>query len=329
MAIVKGIFSTLLKGRVGLVTYRNRNGKNIVSSRAATVKNPRTMSQQIQRMRMKTVMAAYSAMSEICDHSFEGVTSGSASQGKFMSENLLALMGQRYYNLKENPTILPNNYIVSKGTLPDKNATSLSRPVEAINGAAGIEFKSSLYDRIISLATQEGKSLITITTQELCDALGINIGDQLTFVAVMPLLHGNTYTAYGMTQRESFCFYSRIIFDPEKASTPAFIKRDGLDTGIAAINPEALTAESKNYINLYFSQTDKAFILTDVNADEIDAQSIAGGCIILSRKENNKWKRSNATMLVYADNPQKIGDLEDCVRTYNPNDPMYLNNAED
>ena len=88
MAVINGTFVTKLTGSVGNVTYRVSNGQNIASEKAVNVKNPRTYAQQLQRMRMTTISAAYSAMKAICDHSFEGYTYGSRNMNVFMSENL-------------------------------------------------------------------------------------------------------------------------------------------------------------------------------------------------------------------------------------------------
>ena len=95
---------TRLAGKVGNVVYRNRGGQNIASEKPATVKNPRSNAQQRQRMVFATVSAAYSAMKEICDHSFEGITYGADNMAEFMRRNLSIMKSRtKSFNSKGNP----------------------------------------------------------------------------------------------------------------------------------------------------------------------------------------------------------------------------------
>lgn len=71
MGKVKGIFVGKICGSVGKVTFRCRSGENVVSQKIAQQTNPRTEAQQIQRMKMNTVVSAYSVLSKFCDHSFQ------------------------------------------------------------------------------------------------------------------------------------------------------------------------------------------------------------------------------------------------------------------
>ena len=52
--------------------YKDANGDTVMRE-VVTPKNPKTTKQMIQRILMNTIMQAYSAMKEICDHSFENV----------------------------------------------------------------------------------------------------------------------------------------------------------------------------------------------------------------------------------------------------------------
>ena len=60
-------------GSLGDITFSRVNGKQVIKSKPSVVKNPQTEAQLIQRILMNTVIQAYSKMSEICDHSFEGI----------------------------------------------------------------------------------------------------------------------------------------------------------------------------------------------------------------------------------------------------------------
>lgn len=337
MAIVKGIFSTMLKGRVGAVTYRNRNGQNIVSTRAASVKNPKTMSQQIQRMRMKTVMAAYSAFKEICDHSFEGISSGAKSQNHFMSVNLMRVMGARYYNLRQNPYPLINKLIISEGTLPNFNVSKISWDSD-LTDLGGYVFDSDSFGRIKKAVTTE-HPVTALTVQEVCDAMGINVGDQITLCLLYTITNGEKFTYNGMTQVQTDVTYARFIFSMDKANEPAFL--EGENTTTFKLNPAVLTEESKNTVNVRYYQgifsTNKSafgliapFSYTDNDRKSQDAFFYEAGCSILSRKTNDKWLRSPSELWfekgIYE---TKIGELAQTVKSYDPSENLYLNNAED
>ena len=71
----------------GATVYKDANGETI-QREIVSPSNPKTMAQNIQRIVMSTVGAAYSVMKAICDHSFEGVKKGQETMSLFMSENI-------------------------------------------------------------------------------------------------------------------------------------------------------------------------------------------------------------------------------------------------
>ena len=80
-----------LKGSTGKLAgttlYKGANGETI-QREIVSPSNPKTIAQNIQRIVMSTVGAAYSVMKAICDHSFEGVKKGQETMSLFMSENI-------------------------------------------------------------------------------------------------------------------------------------------------------------------------------------------------------------------------------------------------
>lgn len=81
-----------IRGRIGSDVYSiGKNGKGekqqVVRSLAETVANPRSQSQMFGRMIMSTVMQAVSAMSQIIDHSFDGIAKGQPSISEFIRTN--------------------------------------------------------------------------------------------------------------------------------------------------------------------------------------------------------------------------------------------------
>lgn len=81
-----------LRGRIASDVYsigRDASGKKqqVVRSLAETVKNPQTVAQMRGRMIMSTVMQAVSAMSQIIDHSFDGIPNGQPCISEFIRRN--------------------------------------------------------------------------------------------------------------------------------------------------------------------------------------------------------------------------------------------------
>ena len=119
MAQSKSFFG-LRRGSTKTLTFSVYNGKQVTKDRVADVKNPRSSAQMVQRAVMATALRGYSALKEICDHSFEGITYGQKSMNYFVRENAQmirnAAAGANLSLLKGNS--VSNAYIISKGTLP-------------------------------------------------------------------------------------------------------------------------------------------------------------------------------------------------------------------
>lgn len=118
MAQSKSFFG-LRRGSTKTLTFNVYNGKQVTKDRVTGVKNPRSSLQIRQRAIMSTAIHAYSAMSKICDHSFEGITYGQKSMNYFVAENTrmirTAAPNVNLSLFKGNS--VSNAYIISKGSL--------------------------------------------------------------------------------------------------------------------------------------------------------------------------------------------------------------------
>lgn len=76
--------------------------------------------QMSQRAVMATVLKAYSAMKDICNHSFEGVPYGQKTMNTFISENINMIRKDvPLVNLSEwKGKAVTNSYMISRGSLP-------------------------------------------------------------------------------------------------------------------------------------------------------------------------------------------------------------------
>lgn len=82
------------KGKLaGASMQKGAKGQTIMRE-IVTPRNPKTNAQLYQRAIMATVMKLYSGMSELCDHSFQGVPVGGECQRRFVTLNSKLLRGK-------------------------------------------------------------------------------------------------------------------------------------------------------------------------------------------------------------------------------------------
>lgn len=138
-----------LRGSAGDVTFRVSNGRQVMSRKATSVKNPRTSKQTYQRMFFATIGKARSAMKMIVDHSFENVTKGMNSLSYFQSRNVELMRGNvklvpelgiytavASYITPKWPYMVANTYRLSEGSLP-----KLPQLPALLNGIGEGEFR--------------------------------------------------------------------------------------------------------------------------------------------------------------------------------------------
>lgn len=309
MAIIRGTYVTRLSGAVGDVVYRMRNGKNIASQKASQVKNPRTDAQQNQRMNMATVSAAYSALKVICDHSFEGKSYGSECMGEFMKRNL-SIVKALYYSLngKGNPYIIPNAYMVSRGSLP---SIPVNEIMTSSDNAMGI---------IINNVPEYKPA--TITVAQFHELLGAQIGDQITILGIAPVIDGERIQWEGAPVQHQFAVqYARLVF---KAGTDSNL----LLTEHSFVTTNLDTERSENVMNVsiqdYTGQ--EMYIGFNMPGCSVEEDRLAA-TIILSRKVGTEWQRSTQILTVHDSMEENQWSRDDMLPTYYPTGNKYLNNA--
>lgn len=187
MAKSNGFFG-MRRGSTKSLTFSVLNGKQITKDRVAQVANPKSQKQQYQRAIMATVMAAYSEMKNIVDHSFQGKKKGSENQREFMSRNLVAMRNaflqyqednpldsqQRFWAVgPKTPTVLPCEWIISSGTMPAGNFFYYDEGDHtlAIKAPLGLPYK------------QEA-SAYKMRVGDALDALGVLPGTQVTLCCI-------------------------------------------------------------------------------------------------------------------------------------------------
>lgn len=225
------------RGSVGDLTFSVSNGKQVIKSKPAQVTNRQTKAQMIQRILMNTVSQAYSKMAEICDHSFEGVAYGASSMAYFMKMNLKYLRRLAAENGLDNqgmPNVVPlgsnylatNNWIISRGTLPEVNFME-SKEFKAISMGAANTYASVIQQ------------------------LGAQRGDQLTLLTIA-----------GTSVADLHFNFARIILDPRDAQGNELdLSTEFVDNQGAVVSPNP---RNENYgINLEADGTDLYIFSSD------------------------------------------------------------------
>lgn len=297
------------RGKVGDLVFARVNGQQVTRARATEVKNPQTQAQMIQRIILNTVIQAYSRMSEICDHSFEGVPVGQKSMAKFMRENLSKIRQMVAAYVAENGTFegcyafapkglnifTPNSYVIATGTLPQISLVE----VTPANGAQ------------ISIV---GAGAVP-TYAEICASLGLDRGDQLTFVGQELYTDG----------RAAFKF-ARVILDPRADDGTA------LEMSTPFLNGDQINKPSPRNEG---SEISFASTASTLNFD-LGANSMFGGAVIVSRqKADGSWLRSNTEILLAEAIPYALVGAFDMEAAYQYSmsggidleSDRYLNNA--
>lgn len=309
-----------LKGSTGKLAgttlYKGANGETI-QREIVSPSNPKTLGQNVQRVVMSTVGAAYSLMKAICDHSFEGVKKGQETMSLFMSENIqkcraaieeMQSQGVSFLNMYSfvpvgmKHAFAANQYLVAMGSLPRVTTTYVEDAESHI-----------LYPTIAALANKT-------TYADVISALNLKRGDQLTFCCVKQ----------GASIQESQFNYARVILDPTDPET--FLPLN-LDTAFLDANGKVNKPSVRNEGSFTFAAVAAGlrFWYEDLYTTEED--TVAAFCIV-SRKEGDTWKRST-TYIAYPGETVNAYSMQECLdlisngaqhAIYSGSD-QYLNNA--
>lgn len=293
------------KGKLAGATIYDANGQSVMREVKAHIKNPRTKAQMIQRVISKTVMNQYAAMKAIANHSFQGKTAGAKSMAYFASINNRATRAfvaemqnagiamSEIYNFIACKSVkfVPARCIISEGTLPQIYATIASDGSKASVALAGVD---NTYEGIIN-------------------ALGLQRGDQLTFVTTEKNDNGD--------YKFDFC---RVILDPREADGTAAPLSTAFIADGAVVKPSF--RNEGDFAALAFAGGSLGF--------NVSNGVVATAGVIASRQIDNDWLRSTCEL---AFNEAALGEdicsLENAVYLSTAKTPVYtdseryLNNA--
>lgn len=289
------------KGKVAGTTIYQSNGETVMRVINRSVKNPRTTAQLIQRIITKTVAKQYSAMKEIVDHSFEGVTAGANTMARFRSVNN-TLLRERIAAAQQAGDTFAEMF----NFVPLKTSKFIPASVQISEGSLPM----------ITLAGYVDTATVNIgalnTYQGVIDHFGLERGDQLTFVTVETVNDNLKFS------------FARVILDPRESD------------GTAAALSTPFIAENNKVGKPSFRNEGKFFTLTFTEGGEVafslNDDNVCGAAIIVSRKVNNDWLRSKAVLALdvqheFAISLQDALDLAIQGTEIYTDSQRYLNNA--
>ena len=327
------IFLGFGRGKVGDVVFYRANGEQITRARNKSPKNPQTALQLLQRVVMRTTSSAYSFMSKLCDHSFQGFQPGTANQSRFSQLNVAMLrdtlmeeinsadpnviMSSQKYNFmaKGDFGYVFNPYIISEGSLP-------------VMGA--------YFDELYTLLGPTGAAFdVSATYQQVVDFLGVEKGDQLTFVWILGEENGDDpHLPFATGLR-----IARVILEPGGGSPMStnFLAANGTINQPNEANEGYIKFESHVPGGTEGTPAAMSFSLIENYSYAATSKGLyrAVGCaVILSRRVGNQWYRSTEKLsyksIESGYNRLDGAYLGDAVMSYmsDTNSSLYLNQAK-
>lgn len=296
MATSKSFFGKR-RGSTKNFTFAVFNGKQVTKEKAEQVKNPRTLAQMRNRMILTTSSAAYAAMKEIVDHSFQGFVYGLQNMSRFQSvnnkllrANLQAATSQYAYANYGDARVLPGAYVISEGSLAPIPSAMFAC---AITGANSVAF-----------TLQPGVTAEQLTADAIIAALGLQVGELATLCF---LADCGTETGY------KFGFIRLTVKAAGSVQLTAQNLTEYFD--IESNAPVAIT-----------SVADGTAVITATIDGVLADGGLCYGCIH-SANENGSWKRSDTTMTI-ADGTLLEPTATQAIATYPVGGSKILNNGD-
>lgn len=296
MATSKSFFGKR-RGSTKNFTFAVFNGKQVTKEKAEQVKNPRTLAQMKNRMILTTSSAAYAAMKEIVDHSFQGYIYGLQNMSRFQSvnnkllrANLEAATSQFAYANYGDARVLPGAYVISEGSLAPIPTAMFAC---AITGANSVAF-----------TLQPGVTAAELTADAIIAALGLQVGElaTLSFLADCGTDAGYKFGFIRLTVKAA-------------GNVPLTTQNLTEYFDIESNAPVAIT-----------SVTDGTAVITATIDGVLADGGLCYGCIH-SANENGSWKRSDTTMTI-ADGTALEPTATQAIATYPVGGSKILNNGD-
>lgn len=320
------LFLGFARGKVGDLVFSRLNGVQVTRARNRSPRNPKSVPQILQRVIMNSAGKAFSLLQPIANHAFEGFAEGTPCQSRFMSLNVAMLRDlasavilnptqeniinsqAANFSAKDDSYAIANAWVIADGSLPRMNVT-LSGDVGILN-----------FPFPTAGATTPG----TLQYQDVVNALGLQNGDQLTF-----LMLTHDFTQPGTSYVNGFEF-ARVILMPGDGNMSHEFAATGATQG-----PSYPNGRNSGSFSLFTPvQTDNLFTGLQFRvkpAGLVDsARGAAAAAVIVSREGiSGRWLRSPARFVINSGLVTGwLGAAYASFMTEGSSSGLYLNQAE-
>ena len=314
MATISSPWVGISKGKLGEGVYYHANGKQLARARNRQPANPRTDKQAVQRMVLASAAKAIAALRPLYDHSAEGVQVG--QQSIFHWQRILT-QGFRA------AAAVGLDYDIVGGTVADfaiKGAPMIAvyDGMPLTEGRLTMRPVSNVADGSLTLSLADGLNQ-TITSQAEYEAelakLGIQPGDQLTFVYIAENLSQPVATFGNETDFAGIARYARVTFVSElpKNFSGSLIVTE---SNVQRFNPALIAKQEGKFPELVADGSDLEFSPTLP-----EGFTMLAATIVRSQLQTNGKTWYNSAKFI---KDAESFDENDASGTY----PSYMDNAE-
>lgn len=285
--------------KLGDIVFYRTGGEQRVRTRVKPM-NPRSNAQILQRVVVATVVKAYQGLVSVSDHAFQGYSGKAKNMERYMRLNIkkfreIALDNIRSFSplqfnlsnvgnwsIKDATDYLVNEYIISEGDL-----TEVTSSYGKITSSSAID-----YPQIEVAVEEEGgqyKQISDMSYEEFANALGVQVGDQLTFVFFI------TDKNSGIVSRAE---KGRIVLMPSDGDTSKKFINYSPQTKFTQINDPNPENYGQYSLAAIASETEPNKLTVWPSLINTATETIGAYGIITSRYDNKLWRRSTTTMKV-------------------------------
>lgn len=301
-------FFGIRTGSTKSLTFSRYRGKQVTKDRVSHVTNPQTAAQMKQRLIFPLVSNFVTQWKGILNHSFEGVEEGYESLKAARQANLRKdALTVAAYVPKGGMSCGLANFVMSKGTIAPVTLTEIDDAGAYISNAS----ITKLYDG--DTAPTTGTKITEEQLEYIVSLMPDNIknSDQITICYMEKTETIKAQNSGGETYQYPVLqpAVARLVLNPDRFSENSDVIWDS----DGALQIGLLTLEVQNS-RLHIT----------------GATNLGMMCVILSRQDDNVWRRSTARM-EYIDYPENtIADVIDSyLNSSNSSSEKYLNNGTD
>ena len=280
------------KGKIGAQVLYRANGEQLIRARAIEVKNPQTAPQMNQRLMLANASKAAKGFGEIIDHSFETIKYGTESIRHFQSK-AQAVLKNAHPSVSGTSQVTPaipmdaSGFPVAK--FPVSEGSLNSAKVELVRNS-----ETGVIGEFLAAGGETEKTLATLTCAEFCELMGVNFGDQLTFIRTLAQVSDGAPEAEEFFNENRMLPIVRINFLATAENLPVF--------GVGEVFNDAVidTSRSNNWGVFAWNISDGQL------SCDLDAEC-SGFALIVSRYQGGRWRRSSEVLEIAALNGNQQG----------------------